>query len=140
MRSFFGFAILLVSAGCSNLVGPGAFSFSATKPGFNSPSDFASVTKVGDAQIQFAGAISTPTPCYSVKGAGNVADGEITITVSASSTLGAGEGCALVVASSSYAGAVRELRPGTHRVVVIHAIPGAGWPTRTLADTSVIVP
>lgn len=71
MRRFFGCAIFLMSAGCSNLIGPGAFSFSATRPGFASPSDFASVTKV---------------------------------------------------------------------VVVVHAIPGTGWPTRTLADTSVIVP
>ncbi len=140
MRVFFVVAVLLASAGCSTLLGPGRFSFSATKPGFNSLADFASVTSVAEAQIQFAGAMSTPTPCYRVTGAANVADREITITVSAASTLGAGEGCAQAVASSSYTGAVRELRSGSHRVVVIHTIPGTGWPTRTLADTSVNLP
>ncbi|MGK2935377.1 MAG: hypothetical protein ACSLFE_09085, partial [Gemmatimonadaceae bacterium] len=105
-----------------------------------SPADFARVTSAADAQIQIAGAMSTPTPCYRVTGAAKVTDREITITVSAASTLGAGEGCAQAVASSSYTGIVRELESGSHRVVVIHAIPGTGWPTRTLADTSVIIP
>jgi hypothetical protein len=140
MRVIFGVGLLLASAGCSTLLGPGRFSFSATKPGFSSPSEFARVTGVADAQIQFAGAISTPTPCYHVTGAGNVADREITITVSAASTLRAGQVCAQVVGSSSYTGVVRELESGSYRVVVTHAIPGTGWPTRTVADTSVILP
>ncbi|MGI8619745.1 MAG: hypothetical protein ACR2L6_11760 [Gemmatimonadaceae bacterium] len=141
MQNFLVLAALLATGGCSHLLNPeGRFSFSATKPGMNASPPFASVTGVAQRQIQFAGTITTPTPCYRVSGAGDVTGGHITITVTATSTLGPNEGCATVIAAADYAGAVRELTPGSYRVVVIHTIPKTGWPVQPIADTLVVVP
>lgn len=141
MRNFLVLAAALATAGCSSLLSPdGRFSFSATRPEMGGGEQFFSVTGVAQGQIQFAGRISTPTPCYRVGGTGNVTESEVTITVSATSTLERNEGCVLALGSSDYLGAVRELTPGPYRVVVTHTIPNTGWPVLAIADTTIVVP
>jgi hypothetical protein len=141
MARFLVLAAGLATAGCSGVLNPdGRFSFSATSPEMGGNPPFAAVTGVAQAGFQFAGSITTPTPCYRIGGAADVREGTVTITVSATSTLDSNRMCVQALGVSDYQGAVRELTPGAYRVVVIHTIPNTGSPVQTVADTAIVVP
>lgn len=141
MRNLLVLAVGLALVGCSGVLNPdGRLSFSATRPAMGGGPQFARVTDVSQSQVRFAGSITTPSPCFGIRGTANVTEDAITITVSAVSTLRSNETCATVVAESEYEGTLRELAPRSYRVIVIHTIANTGWPVQTVADTAIVVP
>jgi hypothetical protein len=87
----------------------------------------------GVAGIDFAGALVTGTPCYTVAATHNTQSGTVTVTVTGTSTGGI---CAQVVTYHNYTGRVSALLPGTYTFTVIHQV---GSNTTTAFTGSVTV-
>lgn len=140
MRTFLVYATLLTTAACGSVLDPDSrFTFSATQPAMGDRAEFAAVTAAGTGEVRVSGVVMSGSPCFRLSGAAAVSGQEIAITVTATGTLGRNEVCATVVATSDYAGTVRELTPGAYRVTVFHRSAHVGE-ARTIADVSLVVP
>jgi hypothetical protein len=73
----------------------------------------------GIAGIDFAGALVTGTPCYTVAATHGTRNNSVTVTVTGTSTGGI---CAQVVTYHNYTGRVSALLPGTYTFTVIHRV------------------
>ena len=71
----------------------------------------------GEGRIDFAGSITTPTPCYEVSASHTERRNAVTVTVS---TADAGGICTQVITNNNYQGAVTGLEPGTYVFTVMH--------------------
>lgn len=87
----------------------------------------------GVAGIDFAGALVTGTPCYTVVATHSTRAGTVTVTVTGTRT---GDICAQVVTYHNYTGRVSALLPGTYTFTVIHQV---GTNTTTAFTGSVTV-
>ena len=86
--------------------------------------------------VKVTGALSTPTPCYTLSGEVR-RDGQIvTLTVEARATDGM---CVQSIGAFAYDATLRGLPAGTYTLRVIHTYPGTGWETRPALDTAVTV-
>jgi hypothetical protein len=90
----------------------------------------------GDGRVTVEGKLSAPDPCRQLSGALEGSGTDLTLRVSVASTGGI---CAQVIAAFAYHGTIAGLSPGTYRLRVVHAYPGTGWETRTVADERVTV-
>lgn len=86
----------------------------------------------GTGSINFAGSLTTGTPCYDVTASHSARTGSVTVTVTGSDT---GGFCTQVVTNNNYQGAVTGLAAGTYTFTVVHNTGG----TSTVAHTNTVV-
>lgn len=86
----------------------------------------------GIGRIDFAGSLTTATPCYSVSAAHSERRSDVTVTVTAADEGGI---CTQVITYNNYQGAVTGLAAGTYNFSVVHVDGGS----RSTAHTSTVV-
>lgn len=86
--------------------------------------------------VAVTGALSTPTPCYTLSGSARRDGGVVTLTVEARATDGI---CVQSIGAFSYEATVRGIAAGSYTLRVIHTYPGTGWETRPALDTTITV-
>jgi hypothetical protein len=106
-----------------------SLSFSSTSSGSTSTP---SSSTGGVGSIDFAGTITTSTPCYTITAAHTERRNEVTVTVSASDNGGT---CIQMITNHNYQGSVTGLAAGTYTFTVQHTDGGA----RTTAHTNTVV-
>jgi hypothetical protein len=72
--------------------------------------------------IDFAGSLTTGTPCVDVTASHRARSNTITVTVSAADT---GGFCSQIVTNNNYTGTISGLAAGTYNLVVLHQTSGA---------------
>lgn len=82
--------------------------------------------------INFAGSLTTSTPCYDVSATHSARTGSVTVTVTGTDT---GGFCTQVITNNNYQGAVTGLAAGTYTFTVVHNTGG----TSTVAHTNTVV-
>jgi hypothetical protein len=108
---------------------PGVLTFTSTQS-FAQPTP--QTASGGVAGIDFAGSLTTGTPCNTVTATHGTSGNDVTVTVTATSTnVGA---CAQVVTHNNYTGRVSALLPGTYDFTVLHVNRG----TTTTAFTGTV--
>ena len=85
----------------------------------------------GAGSINFAGSVTTGTPCFDVSATHSERRSDITVTVSAAD---AGGICTQVITHHNYQGAVTGLAAGTYNFTVVHNVGGS----RTTAYSSTV--
>ena len=90
----------------------------------------------GEGRVEVEGAVTTPTPCYTLAGEARRDGQTVTLTLQAERKEG---GCIQVIAAFGYEATVRGLPPGRYTLRVLHAYPGTGWERRTALEQAVEV-
>jgi hypothetical protein len=72
--------------------------------------------------IDFAGSVTTGTPCVNVTATHSGRTGSVTVTVNAAPS---GGGCIQVITNNNYTGRVSGLAPGSYTFTVIHSVGGS---------------
>jgi hypothetical protein len=82
------------------------------------------------------GALSTPTPCYTLSGAVRRVESIVTLTVEARSRGGM---CVQSIGAFAYDAVLGGLPAGTYSLRVVHTYPGTGWESRGALEAPVTV-
>ena len=75
----------------------------------------------GTGSIEFAGSLTTPTPCYELAGSHAVRGSRVILTVTATGTGGI---CTQVITHNNYQGQVTGLAAGSYTFEVVHRTGG----------------
>jgi hypothetical protein len=86
-------------------------------------------------EVIFVGQFNTPDPCFRINGRVDHSGSQLTLRLTAERTR---TGCADMLGSFRYAGAIRNLTAGTYQLKVVHEFPGTSW-DRTELNTSVTI-
>jgi hypothetical protein len=101
------------------------------------PQDVApSVARVASDTVQLAGTISTPNPCYEVKGTLSSDSRQLTLSIVATSK---GGFCIQMLAAFEYTATITDIASGSYTISVVHDYPDSGW-ERKIRELTVAVP
>jgi len=101
------------------------------------PQDVApSVARVASDTVQLSGTISTPNPCYEIKGALSAENSQLTLSVVATSK---GGFCIQMLAAFEYTATITDIPAGSYTISVVHDYPDADW-ERKIKELTVAVP
>lgn len=116
------------TTGASFAAASSSLTFSSTQGG----SPQAQTASGGAGRIDFAGSLTTPTPCYALSASHTERNTDVTVTVTAADQ---GGFCTQVLANNNYQGAVTGLAPGAYVFTVIEVVNG----TRSIGYTGPVV-
>ena len=107
---------------------PGELTFTSTQS-FSNPAAPTATGGVGG--IDFAGSLTTGTPCNTITAVHSISGNNITVTITAT---GNAEVCVQVVTHNNYTGRISAIPPGTYDLIVRHTERG----TTTTASTATV--